>query len=224
MGNCYHSECDKFSQDIATREKYKFLTSTAQSVMLSVAEIAMENSESSCILRTVQHIVEKASNAQEITTSKKLPTSEAFKPKPIPRFTPTTMSPTVQTLKTTSKPTFEPLSPVSASTPSIVDYGLDHVEALIEALRRKLPKSFGTQINIDTVNININQDEKNNQCLLGGDLEDNSGIVLGSDGQLDSEVLANVVKNFLAEKDRRKYKGKQKNSPMVIKFVPTPDK
>lgn len=98
------------------------------------------------------------------------------------------------------------------------------MDSILEDLKVKLPKSFGTQINIDTVNINIHQkQESNNQCLLRGDLEDNSGIVLGSEGQLDSDVLANVVKNFLAEKDRRKYKGKQKNSPMVIKFVPTAD-
>ena len=42
---------------------------------------------------------------------------------------------------------------------------------------------------------------------------------LGS-GKMDYEVLAKIVKNFFGADvpDRRKYKGKHKNSPMLIKF------
>ena len=48
-------------------------------------------------------------------------------------------------------------------------------------------------------------------------------LVLGS-GQVDNaDLLSKVVKNFFSNRekttDRRKYKGKHKNSPMVIKFL-----
>jgi hypothetical protein len=48
-------------------------------------------------------------------------------------------------------------------------------------------------------------------------------LALGS-GQVDNaDLLSKVVKNFFSNRekttDRRKYKGKHKNSPMVIKFL-----
>ena len=60
MRQCYHAECDNWRQELATEERYKFMAATAQSLVLSVAEMSMEGHENSCIKQTVQHIVKKA--------------------------------------------------------------------------------------------------------------------------------------------------------------------
>ena len=63
MKKCYHQECDKWSQEIITNDKYEFMTSTAQSLILSIAEMAMEGHETNCLRQTVQEIVKtKSSN------------------------------------------------------------------------------------------------------------------------------------------------------------------
>ena len=43
MKKCYHSDCDQWNQSIATDEKYKFMTATAQSLVFSIAEMTMED-------------------------------------------------------------------------------------------------------------------------------------------------------------------------------------
>ena len=48
------------------------------------------------------------------------------------------------------------------------------------------------------------------------DLDEND-LILGP-GQVDVDVLSNIIQSFFGEKDRRKYKGKHRNSPMIIKF------
>ena len=62
MKKCYHSECDEWSQDGVSEANYKFMTATAQSLVLSIAEMAMEGHQTSCIKETVQYIVKQASN------------------------------------------------------------------------------------------------------------------------------------------------------------------
>ncbi len=84
--------------------------------------------------------------------------------------------------------------------------------------------SIGTQINIENLNIDMSQKgnmgHEDGQCLVYDNekkRENEQGLVLGS-GDVDHDLLANVIKNFFGDVDRRKYKGKHKNSPMVIKF------
>ena len=43
MKKCYHSDCDQWNQSIATDDKYKFMTATAQSLVFSIAEMTMED-------------------------------------------------------------------------------------------------------------------------------------------------------------------------------------
>ena len=62
MRECYHKECDKFNTSIATKDKYKFMTSLVQSLVLSVAEMAMNNLDqenSKCISDTLDYLNEK---------------------------------------------------------------------------------------------------------------------------------------------------------------------
>ena len=68
MRECYHKECDKFNASIATKDKYKFMTSLVQSLVLSVAEMAMNNLEqenSKCISDTLDYLNEKQ-EAEEV--------------------------------------------------------------------------------------------------------------------------------------------------------------
>ena len=78
--------------------------------------------------------------------------------------------------------------------------------------------SIGTQININSLNIDMSSKklDEDSQCLVLDREIKEHGLVLGS-GQVDKDLLSKVVKNFF-KADRRKYKGKHKNSPMVIKF------
>ena len=64
MRKCYHRDCDHWNQNIATTERYKFMTAIAQSLIFSVAEMAMEGHENNCIKKTVQHIIKKASTSE----------------------------------------------------------------------------------------------------------------------------------------------------------------
>ena len=91
------------------------------------------------------------------------------------------------------------------------------------------PNSVDTQINIETLNVDIgtlNMDNTKQQCPV----RDINEVLLGNDdnkktGGGEDDVLSNVVKNYYTnsiseiENDRRKYSGKHKNSPMFIKFV-----
>ena len=43
MKKCYHSDCDQWNQSIATDDKYKFMTATAQSLVFSIVEMTMED-------------------------------------------------------------------------------------------------------------------------------------------------------------------------------------
>ena len=89
------------------------------------------------------------------------------------------------------------------------------------------PNSVDTQINIETLNVDIgtlNMDNTKQQCPV----RDINEVLLGKDDNKttgEDDVLSNVVKNYYTnsiseiENDRRKYSGKHKNSPMFIKFV-----
>ena len=86
------------------------------------------------------------------------------------------------------------------------------------------PNNVETQINIETLNVDIgtlNMDNTKQQCPV----RDINEVFLGNDDKNDKttdDVLSNVVKNYYnseIENDRRKYSGKHKNSPMFIKFV-----
>ena len=91
------------------------------------------------------------------------------------------------------------------------------------------PNNVETQINIETLNVDIgtlNMDNTKQQCPV----RDINEVLLGNDdnkktGGVEDDVLSNVVKNYYTnsiseiENDRRKYSGKHKNSPMFIKFV-----
>ena len=113
--------------------------------------------------------------------------------------------------------------------------GLQDLQHLLkEELRKIMPNinsangigntlvpSIGTQINIENLNIDMSSKkaEEEGQCLIidPGEIKE-QGLVLGS-GHVNSDLLSKVVKNFFSKTtDRRKYKGKHKNSPMVIKF------
>ena len=89
-------------------------------------------------------------------------------------------------------------------------------------LRIPTPK-VDTQINIETLNLEIGTLNMDNskKCPI----KDTSGTSDTSDGTLvlsHEDVLSNLVENFYDQTDqidRRKYSGKYKNSPMLIKFV-----
>ena len=66
MRECYHKECDRFNISIATEDKYDFMTSLVQSLVLSVAEMAMDTGmdtmvpeNSKCISDTIEYLAEK---------------------------------------------------------------------------------------------------------------------------------------------------------------------
>ena len=42
MQQCYHNQCDRFNASIATEDKYDFMTSLVQSLVLSVAEMTLD--------------------------------------------------------------------------------------------------------------------------------------------------------------------------------------
>jgi len=62
MRECYHSECDKWDQKVATKERWQFMTTITQSLVLSIVEMSMEGHESKCLKNTVQHLIEKATS------------------------------------------------------------------------------------------------------------------------------------------------------------------
>jgi hypothetical protein len=287
MVDCYHAECDDWNQDTAKPENYKFLTSTAQSVVLSLAELAMERGRESgdCIEMTVKHIVAAASKTSTTSTTTTTTTSTTS------TTTTTTTSSTTTATATTILPTLETVTSLPADqvvtsfapknalpadelltllTPKMDNsmneiYDMesyyqkgDHKSELVDfqaLLRQELskllqhqhqqqqqqhqqqqqqqqqkhsqfarmsPNSIGTQINIQNLNLNLsndNDDDDDKQCRSNaGDQLDDQGLVLGS-GHVDYDVLSNVVRNFYGDTDRRKYKGKNQNSPMVIKFL-----
>merc|ERR1712008_257379 len=88
-----------------------------------------------------------------------------------------------------------------------------------------LVPSIGTQINIENLNIDMSSKtlldhEDGGQCLV---IDQRKIKTEQGSGEVDNaDLLSKVVKNFFSNRekttDRRKYKGKHKNSPMVIKF------
>lgn len=228
MKECYHNQCDNWNQDVATEKNYKFLAATAQSLVLSVAEMAMEGShQSSCIKQTVQEIIKTASK----------PTSESTTS--IPTRLTTTRPPKTTTSSIITTPSYSKIhypkkEDISNEVENPDDLDLLDLQTLLKEELRPLlamkpkeinndkhlaPATIGTQININNLNINLPISKNEEQCLQNTEMKDdtNQGLVLGS-GDVDYEVLANVLKNFFGQVDRRKYKGKHRNSPMVIKF------
>lgn len=94
--------------------------------------------------------------------------------------------------------------------------------------------NIGTQINIGSVHIGLPASE----MLYNSLAPERPNVVLGS-GDVDLDVLTKIIKNYYskqksetneveldlnldvaeAKKDRRKYKGKHRNSPMIIKLM-----
>ena len=87
MNKCYHKKCDQYNKDQIKEENFEFLSGITQSIMLSVIEMAMEKDESTCITKTVQYIIKKATsnninNADKTTKPTKKPTvSQILSPK-----------------------------------------------------------------------------------------------------------------------------------------------
>ena len=75
MTECYHKYCDQYNKDVIKEENFEFLAAISQSLMLSVIEMSMEKEESTCISKTVQHIIKKATSNLDfdIKTTKKPP-------------------------------------------------------------------------------------------------------------------------------------------------------
>merc|ERR1712029_654804 len=69
MRECYHSECDKWDQKVATPERWQFMSMITQSLVLSIVEMSMEGHESKCLKNTVQHLIEKATFPKSETTT-----------------------------------------------------------------------------------------------------------------------------------------------------------
>ena len=69
MRECYHSECDKWDQKVATPERWQFMSMITQSLVLSIVEMSMEGHESKCLKNTVQHLIEKATSPKSETTT-----------------------------------------------------------------------------------------------------------------------------------------------------------
>ena len=73
MRECYHNECDKYNATIATDEKYDFMKSIVQSLVLTVAEMAMDNIEaenSKCVADTLEYLAEKKEEAESDASKK----------------------------------------------------------------------------------------------------------------------------------------------------------
>ena len=73
MRECYHNECDKYNATIATDEKYDFMKSIVQSLVLTVAEMAMDNIEaenSKCVADTLEYLTEKQEEAESDASKK----------------------------------------------------------------------------------------------------------------------------------------------------------
>ncbi len=69
MVDCYHKECDNWTQDLGTDERYEFLTSTAQSLILSVVEMTVEEPKFDCFLETIQYLTIKATMTSTSSTT-----------------------------------------------------------------------------------------------------------------------------------------------------------
>ena len=78
--------------------------------------------------------------------------------------------------------------------------------------------SIGTQININNLNIDLGSKKSDDQQCLVIEPDELEESELSEHGNMPKNVLSKIVKNFFGEMDRRKYKGKYKNSPMVIKL------
>ena len=73
MRECYHNECDKYNATIATDEKYDFMKSIVQSLVLTVAELAMDNIEaenSKCVADTLEYLAEKQEETESDASKK----------------------------------------------------------------------------------------------------------------------------------------------------------
>merc|ERR1712029_604806 len=109
--------------------------------------------------------------------------------------------------------------------PSIDEIDISIKDMVKQELSKLVPHlkapTIDTQINIQTLNVDIGTLNVDNskQCPIGGIDTSGEGLVLSHD-----DVLSNLVKNYYVsasdeESDRRKYAGKFRNSPMLIKFV-----
>ena len=73
MRECYHNECDKYNATIATDDKYNFMKSIVQSLVLTVAEMAMDNikaENSKCVADTLEYLAEKQVETESDAASK----------------------------------------------------------------------------------------------------------------------------------------------------------
>ena len=225
MTKCYHQKCDHYNQDVIKPKNFEFLAAISQSIMLSVIEMAMEKEESTCIPKTVQHIIQKATSTMVYEKTSTLPTTK-------PPLRSTTLSQSTfsstTTQQTSTMPSVEEniveveenyLSSIDEIDISIKDMVKQELSKLVPHL--KVP-AIDTQINIQTLNVDIGTLNVDNskQCPIGGiDTTSGEGLVLSHD-----DVLSNLVKNYYVsandeKTDRREYAGKFRNSPMLIKFV-----
>ena len=226
MTECYHKYCDQYNKDVIKEENFDFLAAISQSLMLSVIEMSMEKEESTCISKTVQHIIKKATSNldYDIKTTKKPPPPPKRSTTTPLVHTPTLTSTTVSSTTTTKLDDSQYEKLIENNLANEENNNLDEIHEIdIKALLRHeilkmMPKlqipRIDTQINIETLNVDIGTLNMDNtkQCSASSD----DGLVLGHE---NDDVLSNLVKNYYGETDRRKYSGKFKNSPMLIKFV-----
>ena len=221
MTKCYHQKCDQYNKDVIKPKNFEFLAAISQSIMLSVIEMAMEKEESTCIPKTVQHIIQKATSTMVYEKTSTLPTTK-------PPLRSTTLSQSTFSSTTSPMPSIEEniveveenyLPSIDKIDISIKDMVKQELSKLVPHL--KVP-TIDTQINIQTLNVDIGTLNVDNskQCPIGAGSIDTSGesLVLSHD-----DVLSNLVKNYVSatdeETDRRRYASKFRNSPMLIKFV-----
>ena len=223
MTKCYHQKCDQYNKDVIKPQNFEFLAAISQSIMLSVIEMAMEKEESTCIPKTVQHIIQKATSTMVYEKTSTLPTTKPpLRSTTLPH---STFSSTTQT--TSTMPSIEEniVEVEENYLPSIDEIDISIKDMVKQELSKLVPHlkvpTIDTQINIQTLNVDIGTLNVDNskQCPIGGIDTSGEGLVLSHD-----DVLSNLVKNYYVsasdeETDRRKYAGKFRNSPMLIKFV-----
>lgn len=197
MRQCYHMTCDNSTH--ASEDKYNFLTNIVQTLVLAIAEMSMENynaSEISCISETLEYL----SNEVEEPPIDKISFKKVVKPDE-----PNDVAPPEND---------------DDEKDSLIQFQ-DFVQHQIEkSIEQKVSPTIGTQININNLNIGSPSSpmprslQDHQHCH---DEPSNEGLFLGTRGQVDLQVLKNIIDNFYVK--NRKIPGKKlKNSPMLIKF------
>ena len=238
MRDCYHSYCDESTNINIGELNYDFVSRIAQALVYSVADLAMEKPENSkCKLR---HFVEPTTTTTATTTTTSSFTTPAYMNDLIDNNLDTeNIHNDVLQFGSDSTDTelnilMEPESDmISSNTVSekVLELRklLDEVKAKTADLQaskswfssQDAPVTYhiGTQINIGSLNLGMGSSNDGKT-----EPPERPNVILGS-GDVNPDILSKIIHSYYNSDhsdvigDRRRYKGKHKNSPMLIQLM-----